>query len=89
MPIYDFECQECGETSENWATVDERTRACSCGGQMARLITSRYNINPGTYDYVEDNLGPNPVRINGREHLERVMRREGVSARSAKGKEWW
>jgi len=69
--------------------MSQKTAVCDCGGRMNRVISSGYGINAGTFDYVEENLGANPVRITGREHLERVMREQKVSARSPKGKEWW
>lgn len=89
MPIYDYECRACGHEVETWAGIEEMELPCECGGTMIRLITTSYTVAPDLESYVEENLGPDPVRVKGKQHLERLMKERGLSVKSAKGKEWW
>ena len=51
MPIYDYECQDCGRVSEVLVRgAESRTARCAgCGSDnVRRLITSSYMIRNGT-----------------------------------------
>ena len=40
MPLYDYACQQCHNTSEDYAQHDDmRPKQCECGGSMARCVS--------------------------------------------------
>lgn len=45
MPVYETQCQSCGEKDSIYRAVSERDRdipACSCGGTMQRIVSAPY-----------------------------------------------
>jgi len=55
MPLYDYECHNCGTISDVWAKMDEQEKLCSCGEWMTRLISAP-NIAPDWEPYFDENL---------------------------------
>ena len=85
MPIYDFECLECKVRDERHAKIDETKKTCAyCGGEMKRLITSRYNVI-GDVEFVTDNITGNPVRVTSRRQLKKLMQENDVVQKYGKG----
>jgi putative FmdB family regulatory protein len=39
MPLYDFECRECGRIFEAMAAIDARDGLCACGAAARRLVS--------------------------------------------------
>lgn len=56
MPIYEYQCQKCEHTFEEWQKdFTERTIACpECGGDSQRLISNTAFILKGSGWYVTD-----------------------------------
>ncbi len=56
MPIYEYECKNCGERFEVWQKItDEPLKVCEkCGGELVRLISQTSFILKGTGWYVTD-----------------------------------
>lgn len=84
MPLYDFECDECGSIKEHYAGLDDKRMPCECGGTARRLITSRYYVNPDV-DFVTDNITGDPVRVDSRVKLRRLLAENGLYERYGKG----
>lgn len=69
MPIYEYECRECGVTEEIISTVWDR--ACQiCGRQMKRLISPASIIIAG-------NPGP---KLKTRVNLDDELQKQGMKA---------
>lgn len=47
MPMYDYECDNCGTIFERYAGIDDTTLKCDCGGDARRIIsvTGQYTAN--------------------------------------------
>lgn len=59
MPIYEYICQECKQTFEDWQKgFEERELPCPvCGGKSTRLISNSSFILKGGGWYVTDYSG--------------------------------
>ena len=59
MPIYEYQCQQCGEVSEvmQRITEDPLTTCESCGGPIKRLISNTSFVLKGTGWYATDYAG--------------------------------
>lgn len=67
MPIYDYQCPECGEKQNLWAKIDEKHLSCpDCGEPMRRLISAS-NIICDIEPYLDGHMGPDPVPVFSRQ----------------------
>ncbi len=59
MPIYEYECQSCGNIVEHWQKItDPPLETCeSCGGKMKKLISQSTFHLKGSGWYVTDYAG--------------------------------
>ena len=59
MPIYEYECESCGEVIENWQKFsDAPLSTCgSCGGNLHKLISHSSFHLKGSGWYVTDYAG--------------------------------
>lgn len=87
MPLYTAKCGGCSHEQDYFSTVEKRneTPACEECGQPTEKIISAYYVNPDLESYVDHNLGPNPVRVEGKKHRERLMKQAGVYESYGKG----
>lgn len=78
MPIYDYKCELCGEVCNVWAHVNEDRKVHEeCGRTMTRLISAPM-IDPPWFDYVEQNMGHDPIVITSRGQRDRLERERGL-----------
>ena len=77
MPIYDYECPNCGKVMDVWAHIDDQEKLHFCGNWMKRLI-SLANINPDFQPYLDENLGQDPVYVKSRQHRKQLMSERGL-----------
>ena len=56
MPIYEYECENCGKKFEVWQKItdDPLTTCEACGGKLHKLISQSSFILKGTGWYVTD-----------------------------------
>jgi putative FmdB family regulatory protein len=55
MPIYEYQCQTCGEVTEKLQKFsDEPLRTCGCGGNLEKLISRSSFQLKGSGWYVTD-----------------------------------
>ncbi len=56
MPIYEYQCEKCGQIVENWQKVSDPPleRCESCGGPMKKLISQTTFQLKGSGWYVTD-----------------------------------
>lgn len=59
MPIYEYQCEDCGVIVENWQKIsDPPLEKCeSCGGRMKKLISQSSFHLKGSGWYVTDYMG--------------------------------
>jgi putative FmdB family regulatory protein len=59
MPIYEYECESCGEVIENWQKFSDAplTMCESCGGKLHKLISHSSFHLKGSGWYVTDYAG--------------------------------
>ena len=84
MPLYDFECQQCGNIDEFFAPIDQRRKRCECGATMNRILSPRYYINPDV-DFVTDNISGEMTRITSRRQLRQLCKDNHVMEKYGKG----
>ncbi|MBW1712484.1 MAG: zinc ribbon domain-containing protein [Deltaproteobacteria bacterium] len=55
MPIYEYQCQKCGQIKEAFQKFsDEPLTVCSCGGQLKKLMSLNSFHLKGSGWYVTD-----------------------------------
>ena len=90
MPLYDYKCPECGYTQEEFihsiSKVDETVVECDmCRSASKRMLNTgvKMQIPTGAFfePYMEEDLGPVPVRINSVDHLQEECRNRGLGCR--------
>src|SRR5574343_1827469 len=86
MPLYDFECQQCGRTHEQLLPVSESEKKeipCeSCGGRAVRIIAQpsrKSDCGDNSYPYWEHNIGPEPILLENPGHRRTVLKERGLS----------
>ena len=84
MPLYDYECEDCGIVQDVWADMDEKELEHSCGKKMKRLISGKVGINMGVgpYGYYDDTL---QTYVHTNEQRRREMKKQGVTEKIGKG----
>ena len=82
MPLYDYECDKCGQDFDELRPISDRNTAlCQCGGK-GRLIIKRGKapgivvFQPG---YWRD-IGPNGTYVNNPQELRDALDRTGSRA---------
>ena len=87
MPLYDFKCDSCKKVIEHYASMDEHTKDCICGGLMNRIITSRFHIDAdyASSDFVTEDITGNPVRITSKKQMRQLCEKNSVSPKFGKG----
>ena len=80
MPIYDYECPNCGTVENIIAKMDDNTLVHDkCQGRMRRLISGSFYINMGpvgAYGYHDETLGK---YISTNKQWREEMRKQGVT----------
>lgn len=84
MPLYDYQCPECGYRGEHINRIDEYEHCPRCRIPMNRLLQP-FNINmgaAGAYGYYDDNLGK---YIHTNRQRREEMKKQGVTEKIGKG----
>ena len=85
MPIYDFECPNCGTIENVVAGINDKTIVHEkCKGIMKRFISGNKGISMGVgaYGYYDDNL---QAFCGTNKEKKRIMKEQGVSEKYGKG----
>ena len=58
VPIYEYECQKCGEEFEKLIRSPKKIKCPECGGEEVRKLLSRFGFKMGVEDKGEWKSGP-------------------------------
>jgi putative FmdB family regulatory protein len=85
MPMYDFKCEKCGTTFEEYSQWDKQEEVrCKCGAQPKRLYTMRNGFDHFTPYFLENvGDGHKPVWINSRSERKRVFKEYNIEQKPA------
>jgi putative FmdB family regulatory protein len=83
LPVYDWSCPNCGQVNDVFAHMDDTTTTCQCGATMTRLFSPPSAFHMDIEPYVDYNLGPEPIRIESRKHLNEMLKRTGAVQKNA------
>ena len=88
MPIYEYRCRGCGETTDAFRSVEDRDNAPACDhcGGVTRKIISLNKVHGDFSPYYDDNL---ETHIQSKQHRKKVMKEKGVSENYGKGWNSW
>jgi putative FmdB family regulatory protein len=82
LPLYDYECRNCGPIIDVWAKIDEVELVCACGGTLLRLI-SPTRIQCDLQPYFDENLGdrgnPQGQWVKSRQHKRQLLKEQGLA----------
>jgi putative FmdB family regulatory protein len=84
MPIYDYECRNCGIIENIWAKMDEEIIPCKHCGEPAWRIISACQIMPDIKPRWEENIAhnekaPHGSYIESRQHRDRLCKEFGIN----------
>lgn len=84
MPLYSYECRECGAIRDEFRKVDNRNDplTCKCGESMFKLLGG-HSVVPDLQPYYDDNL---ESFVKSKQHRKKLMRERGVDEKY--GKRW-
>lgn len=76
MPLYEYECLECGKEFDRFKKIDERFSVyCpNCGFSNCKLLISKSNCKV-FHDYIEHNIGEKPIHIKSSRHLKDELKK--------------
>ena len=78
MPIYTYKCPLCGEVDGVWGHHSEDRKVHEdCGRTMVRVISAS-RVHPPFHEYIEENMGHEPVVITSRTQRDRLERERGL-----------
>lgn len=78
MPLYCYSCPKCGDVDNVWGHINEDRKVHDdCGSTMKRVI-SMSRVHPPFHEYVEENMGHNPMTITSRGQRDRLERERGL-----------
>lgn len=78
MPIFDYECPNCGIISDFWAKIDEYKHQCpKCKGEMERIL-SPTRIICDLKPYWDHEMAASPVYVQSRQDRRQKMADLGV-----------
>lgn len=85
MPIYEYQCKKCGETTEKIQALSDPplSRCPACGGRLEKLVSPGAFILKGSGWYATDYAG----KGNGKEKAEKEKRRGDSASCPAGAKE--
>ena len=77
MPLYSYECSECGQIVEAFKSVDERNyMVCNkCNCPMEIIIVTPPNHPKEMLRHFDNGLG---CYVEDRDHRKRIMRQKGL-----------
>lgn len=79
MPVYEYECEECGRITDKIFRIDEKPERVSCQcGASARAIISAPQRRDCWEPYWDEHLGPEPVYVTSREHRRQLKKERGL-----------
>jgi len=81
MPIYEYECNECGIVTEWVCSIQAKPVGIFCGicSSYARSIISKPQaVRPQWDEYWDENLGNDPILVKGRRHRQEIMKARGL-----------
>ena len=85
MPLYDYNCPECGIVEDIWAGINDKTLTHDkCGNKMKRILSGSVGINMGVgaYGYYDDNL---QAYCGTNKEKKRIMQEQNVTEKYGKG----
>ena len=76
----DLQCAVCGDVLEDfWQHKGDAYPPCAaCRGPMGRVYLTFPSLHRDEIDYIDDNLGPTPIRIRSRAERKRLMKEKGL-----------
>ena len=81
MPIYEYQCVECGSRTEAYRSLRDRERVAicpTCGGDAQFVLaTSRWGRS-GSYPYMDEFMDTRPVEITSRSHYIKELKKRGL-----------
>ena len=82
MPLYDFECLDCGNVFERTATINQREEVkCVCGGNTGILITNSKSRH-WFREHVTEHFTGDPLHVKSLGHMKQLCKDNNVTSRA-------
>jgi len=72
MPLYEFECPDCGKREERQVAVEFRhDQDCACGGRLDKLMVGSTAVHDDTIigGFWQEHFGPQPEYFDSRKKM--------------------
>ena len=80
MPMYDYECKNCGKDFEMFAKIADRKKVkspcCNSAGEQLITGTSYHPFPEGFWEHIANE----PIYVNDKPHLKRLCEEHGCHA---------
>ena len=79
MPIYDYQCKNCGKVPDIRAGIYDTEASCPyCHTTMNRLFSPPKNIICDIEPFLDENMGHEPVYVRSRREHKRLLKERGL-----------
>lgn len=82
MPLYEYSCDSCGKTADEFRSVAERNNAPLCCGKAMKKLLGGHRVIGDIAPYFDENL---ESHVKSRQHRAQLMREQGVYEKYGKG----
>lgn len=84
MPLYEYECNYCGQFDE-FVSVENRNNVfCTCGRRAIKLISLPATDKDKAYEFYSENFGNNPVWVRSKTHYHKLRKKHNIIDASIK-----
>jgi putative FmdB family regulatory protein len=77
MPIYPFECQECGRQWDEFQKMNDVHESICCGKIWDRLMTLPNTHKDLAYNFISTDNNNNPVQIRSQQQYDKFLKKNG------------
>jgi len=90
MPLYSYQCDDCGKVSDDYRTISNRLNnpICVCGGTTRFVLSTSERRGP-SYPFLDTNMDHQPVEIHSLSHYRKELKKRNLSERSGGKMQKW
>lgn len=85
MPLYDYQCEGCGNIATEYRIIARREESSlchSCNSPMRYIFSIPGKRYDHLYPYTDEYIAPKPLTINSRSHYLKELKERGIVEKS-------
>lgn len=82
MPLYEYECPDCEEITEDFRQISDRAQPmeCKCGGLAEKIISPPYRDRAWENGITLDHVELHPKHFRTRQELRSYCKKKGLTS---------